>query len=87
VRGNLFDGKAYVICGASEQSGRRLADSRRLSVVSTLAKGESNQMTVPTCSKCDGKKFTYADQEFGEQVIRLIFCEVCGTVVGTTIPL
>jgi hypothetical protein len=44
-------------------------------------------MTVPTCSKCNGTKFIHVDQDFGGQAVRIIFCELCGTIVGTLVAL
>ena len=43
--------------------------------------------TVPTCSKCNGTHFIHVDQEFAGQTVRLIFCDLCGTIVGTVIAL
>jgi len=43
--------------------------------------------TVPTCSKCDGIRFIHTDQDFGAQTVRITFCDLCGTIVGTVIAL
>jgi hypothetical protein len=44
-------------------------------------------MAVPTCYKCSSKTFTHVDKEFGGLMTRIIFCEQCGTVIGTVIAI